>query len=398
MPIPPVPSANPLFFMVACEPSGDLLGARLIHALRHAHPAARFVGVGGERMVAAGLETLFPQAELAVFGLFELLPKIPRILARLQQTAEAVLRLNPAAVITIDGQDFSARLAKKIHHSPIPHIHYVAPTVWAWRPGRAKKIARLYHHLLTLFPFEPPYFEKEQLPTTFVGHAVIETGADQGDAARFRHTHGLGPDQPILCVLPGSRRSEIKRLAPVFGQTLALLNIPNLVVVVPAVAQTLAFLQPFLAAWPLKPLVITQDCEKYDAFAASRVALAASGTVSLELGLAGLRHAIAYQLNPLTVLAYRHLIKVKYANLINLLHDQPIVPELLQQDCTPVKLAETIHRLWQDEALRSRQHQAFAAMRAMLSAGTVLPSVKAAQTIEAVRLNFPRNQPLLASS
>lgn len=375
---------TPCFFLVACEPSGDLLGARLIHGLRkYLKGQVRFIGVGGERMVAEGLETLFPQAELALFGLFELLPKIPHILYRLKQTANAVLQQKPVAVITIDGPDFSARLAKKLKGKGIPLIHYVAPTVWAWRPGRAKKIAKLYDHLLALFPFEPPYFEKESLATTFIGHSVIENGADKGDAQRFRQSHNIPPDKAILCVLPGSRRSEIKRLAPVFGQTLKRLkrSLHDPLVVVPAVPQIAGYLQPYLDAWPVKPLVVMDDQNKYDCFAAARAALAASGTISLELALAGTPHAIAYKLNPLTLLAYRHMIKVKYANLVNLLHDRLIVPEHLQYDCTAEKLAETVEKLWSDETLRSEQHKAFQSVKSMLSAGDMMPSEKAAEVV-----------------
>lgn len=374
----------PCFFLVACEPSGDLLGARLMRALRDVlNGQVRFAGVGGERMQAEGLDSLYHQKELALFGLIEILPKIPRVLYRLKQTADAARALKPAAVITIDGQDFSARLAKKLKDSGIPHIQYVAPTVWAWREGRAKKVARLYDHMMVLFPFEPPYFTREGLPTSFVGHAVTENGAERGDATRFRAAHNIAEDKDILCILPGSRRSEIKRLAPAFGETLGLLKqrLGDPVVVLPTVPQIRDYLEGFVKSWPVQPLWISEDQDKYDAFAASRAALAASGTITLELGLARLVHAIAYKIHPVSVMIFRRMVKVKYANLINLLLNRRVIPEILQKEVTPEHLAQTVETLWCDEQVRTQQQEAFVAMKALLTAGDVPPSIKAAHVV-----------------
>lgn len=375
---------GPTFFIVACEPSGDLLGARLMQALRKKlQGKVNFAGVGGERMQAEGMQPLFHQSELALFGLFELVPKIPRVLYRLHQTAKAVKAMKPAALITIDGQDFSARLAKQCKGLGIPLIQYVAPTVWAWREGRAKKCAGLYDHMLTLFPFEPSYFVKEGLPTTFVGHCVLENGVEQGDAARFRTAHNIPADKQIISILPGSRRSEIKRLAPVFGAVLARLkdSLDNPVIVVPTVPQIHDYLMAFVKEWPVQPIILMDDVGKYDAFAASNIALAASGTVTLELALAGLPHVLAYKMHPFTVMIYRHLIKVKYAGLINLLFNRLVVPEFLQQNCTAEALAKSMETLWADEAARAAQKQAFLNMRGMLTAGGQLPSAVIAQTV-----------------
>lgn len=374
----------PCFFLVACEPSGDLLGARLMAALRKiTNGHVRFEGVGGERMQTQGLVPLFQQSELALFGLFELLPKIPHILKRLNETAGAVKRIKPNAVITIDGPDFSFRLAKKLQTTDIPLIHYVAPTVWAWRAGRAKKIAKLYDHLLAILPFEPPYFEKVGLPCTFVGHSVMEQGADQGDANRFHADMQIPRGMKVITVLPGSRRSEIKRLAPIFAQTLKQLQplTEGFKVIVPTIPQVLDFLSPYLKTWPIKPIVLVGDKEKYDAFAASHVALAASGTVALELAIAKTPHIIAYKLNALTVLLYRWLIKVKFANLTNLLLNRAVVPEFLQDNCTPEKMAKTLFDLWSDESLRSEQRKCFAEVNSMLVNGDMPPSEKAARVV-----------------
>lgn len=374
----------PCFFLVACEPSGDLLGARLMAALKHLlNGNVRFEGVGGERMQAEGMKPLFQQSELALFGLFELLPKIPHVLKRLAETIAAAKRIRPDAVVTIDGPDFSFRLAKALKGEGIPLIHYVAPTVWAWRPGRAKKVAKIYDHLLAILPFEPPYFEKVGLPCTFVGHTVMEQGADKGDIERFYIDMQIPRNMKIITVLPGSRRSEIKRLAPIFAETLKQLQpmTEGFKVIVPTIPQVLDYLGPYIKNWPIKPLVVLGDQQKYDAFAASHVALAASGTVALELALAGTPHIIAYKLNALTVLLYRWLIKVKFANLTNLLLNRLVVPEFLQQFCTPEAMSKKLFELWSDAGARNTQRKAFDEIKTMLVNGDMPLSEKAARVV-----------------
>ncbi len=374
----------PCFFIVACEPSGDLLGAKLMIALRAiTRGHVRFEGVGGERMQAEGLNTLFQLSELTLFGVFEVIPKIPHVLKRLDETARSVRLIKPSAVITIDGPDFSFRLAKKLQKENIPLIHYVAPTVWAWRPGRARKVAKLYDHMMAILPFEPPYFEKVGLPCTFVGHSIMEQGADKGDAARFRAMMNIPDNVKVITVLPGSRRSEIKRLAPVFAQTLKHMQpfIHGCKVIVPTLPHVLDFLSPYLKDWPIKPTVLLGDQQKYDAFAASHVALAASGTVALELAMAGTPHIIAYKLNPLTVLLCRWFIKVKFANLVNLLLDRRVVPEFLQHHCTPEKMSSAMYELWSDDMPRNAQRDAFAEVKRMLTFDEIPPSEKAARVV-----------------
>lgn len=376
----------PLVFLIAGEPSGDVLGARLMAALKDATGGqVRFAGIGGERMVAEGLESLFPLDELALFGLAELLPKLPNLIRRLRQTVQEILRLRPDAVVTIDAPDFGFRVAKRIRKSgaDIPLIHYVAPTVWAWRPGRAKKIAGFLDHLLVLLPFEPPYFEAEGLGCTFVGHSIVEGGADKGNAVRFRAAHGLPGDAPILTVLPGSRRSEVAALLPDFGAALARLKErhPHLIVAVPTVPQVADAVRSATKAWPLPTIVVEGDQDKYDAFAASTAALAASGTVALELALAGVPAIIAYRIHPLTYRLYRRLIRVSYVNLVNIMLDRALVPELLQQDCTPEKLAGAVDRLLTDPAARQAQKDGVAQVARWLGQGDVPPSRRAAEAV-----------------
>jgi lipid-A-disaccharide synthase len=378
-------TAAPLFFLIAGETSGDLLGARLMHALKtKLNNNVRFAGIGGPRMVNEGLDVFFPQAELAHFGVFELFRHIPHILKRIRQTIAEIKRLKPAALITIDAPDFSFRVAKKLKGVGIPLIHYVAPTVWAWRPGRAEKIAEFLDHLLVLLPFEPPYFIREGLGCTFVGHPIVESGAEKGDAGRFRARFGIGAEAPLLAVLPGSRRGEISRLMPVFGEAMAKLKTRHrdLRVVIPAAPGFTATLKDLSRDW-LVPVTITEsDRDKYDAFAASRAALACSGTVALELAMACLPAVIAYKISALTYAAFRRLIKVKYVNLVNLMHDRPVVPELLQSDCTADKLADAVDKLLSDESARQRQKEGLADVATWLGYGQfVTPSERAADTV-----------------
>jgi lipid-A-disaccharide synthase len=376
--------SGPLVFLIAGEPSGDVLGARLMAALsRRTGGTVRFAGIGGERMMEQGLDPLFPLDELALFGLAELLPKLPSLIRRLGQTADAIRQARPDVVVTIDAPDFCFRVAKRIRAEGIPVVHYVAPTVWAWRPGRARKLAGLVDHLLALLPFEPPYFHREGLACTFVGHPVVETGAGQGDGARLRARYGIAPDAPLVCVLPGSRNSEVSRLLPVFGTTLALLaeRHPGLRAVVPTVPQMSGRVRAAAASWSVPTVVVEGDEGKYDAMAASTVALAASGTVALELALSRLPAVIAYRLHPVTVALYRRLIRVKYANLVNIMLDRMLVPELLQEECTPDRLAAALSTLLDDPAARRVQIEGVSEVARWLGHGGPGPSERAAEVV-----------------
>jgi lipid-A-disaccharide synthase len=377
----------PVFFLIAGEASGDLLGARLMRALRgKLNGEAHFTGIGGPKMQAEGLELLFPHTELMHFGIVEVLRHIPQILKRIDETAQAVLRAQPAALITIDSPDFCFRVAKRVKKragDKIPLIHYVAPTVWAWRAGRAKKIAKFLDHLLAVFPFEPPYFTREGLGCTFVGHSIVEGSADKGDGEAFRSAHKIPSDAPLLTVLPGSRTSEISRLLPVFRESVRILRErhPDLHIVVPTVPHLISRVTTEVAAWGLPAHIVESDRDKYDAFAASTAALACSGTVALELALARLPAVIAYKINVLTYLLLRHVIRVKYANLVNIMHDREIVPEFLQNDCKPEKLAEAVDVLLSKKAARKEQISYLEATGEWLGRGQFVPSERAAETI-----------------
>jgi lipid-A-disaccharide synthase len=376
----------PFIFIIAGEPSGDAIGAALIAALRERTDGRmRVEGIGGERMRAEGLTSLVPLADLAVAGVAEVLPRAPLILRRVLETVAAVQRLRPDAVVTIDSSGFSWRVAHRLRRrgERLPLIHYVAPMVWAWRGGRARRMARWYDHLLTLLPFEPPYFERVGLPASHVGHPVLESGAERGDAARSRGEHGIGADELVLSVLPGSRGGEVRRLLPIFGAALAKLEaaIGPFRVAVPTVDIVADLVAEGVRGWPGAPILLRGAEAKHDAFAASRAALAASGTVALELALAGLPMVIAYRLNPLTEALLDRVLKVRQVNLVNLILGRPVVPEYLRGDCTPEKLANGLAELIRDERVRTAHREGYDEAIRRLRADGTSPSHNAADTI-----------------
>jgi lipid-A-disaccharide synthase len=377
---------TPFVFLVTGEPSGDALGGRLIAALRQRTGGnLRIAGIGGERMREEGLESLVPLGDLAVAGVAEVLPRAPLILRRVRETVTAILTLRPDAVVTIDSSGFSWRVAHGLRRrgATLPLIHYVAPMVWAWRAGRARRMARWYDHLMTLLPFEPPYFERVGLSCGYVGHPVLESGADRGDAVLFRSTHGLAKDAVLITVLPGSRQAEVTRLLPIFGTALCRLQrlIGPFRVAVPTVATVAATVAKAVHSWPGVPIIVRRPEAKYDAFAASRAALAASGSVTLELALARLPMVTAYRLNPLTEKFLERALKVRQVNLINLLLGEPLIAELLGPNCTPEGLATALAELITDERVRAEHRQRYDEAMRRLEVGGVSPSLRAADQI-----------------
>ena len=373
-------------FIVTGEPSGDVLGGALIAALRQRTGGRlKVAGIGGERMREQGLDSLVPLADLAIMGVAEVLPRARVIMRRVRETVAAVRAMRPDAVVTIDSSGFSWRVAHALRRrgETLPLIHYVAPMVWAWRAGRARRMARWYDHLMTLLPFEPPYFERVGLSCSFVGHPVIDCGADRGDGRRFRTLHGVAADDLLITVLPGSRSAEVRRLLPIFGVVLRRLEdlVGAFRVVVPTVAMVAEVVAGAAAGWPGNAILVQQPAEKYDAFAASRVALAASGSVALELALARLPMVVAYRLNPLTEALLDRVLRVRQVNLVNLLADRPVVPELLGPNCTPARLAASLAELVSDERVRGAHLRSYDEAVRRLAAGGVSPSVRAADQI-----------------
>ncbi|XDA99721.1 lipid-A-disaccharide synthase [Sulfitobacter sp. LCG007] len=338
-------------FLIAGEPSGDRLGGALMAGLRSLEPGIAFDGVGGERMIAQGLESRFPMDELSVMGIAEVLPKYRALMRRIEETADAVVAKRPDVLITIDSPDFSLRVARRVKaRAPeVRTVHYVAPTVWAWRAGRAEKMSRMIDHVLALFPFEPPYMTAHGMDCDFVGHPVVsEPVATDAEVARFREEFGLG-EAPVLLVLPGSRRGEVSRLAPVFGASLppVLDRHPDMRLVLPAAAPVAAAVQDAVRDWPVPVTVLdprglpakVAARQKRAAFRAASVALAASGTVSLELAAASTPMVIAYDMNWLSRTIIRMMMKVDTVTLVNLVSDTRVVPEFIAADCRPEKIA-----------------------------------------------------------
>lgn len=376
-------TGTPLIFITAGEPSGDQLGADLMAALTaRTEGRIRFAGIGGPLMESQGLKSLLPMTELAVMGLVEVLPRARHLLRRIRETEAAARDLGPDAIVTVDAPGFNFRLAKRLHGAGMPLIHYVAPTVWAWRPGRARKIARFLDHLLVLLPFEPPYFEREGLACTFVGHPAV-AGVARGDGPEFRIAHGIDPDAPLLAVLPGSRRGEVTRLLPPFGAAVSKLaaEIPGLHVVTVTVPGVHDLVADAVADWPVPVTVVQDTSARKHAFAAANAAIAASGTVTLELAAVRVPCVVAYRMAPLTMAIARALVKVKWVNFINLTLGRGVIPELIQEQATPDRLAAEAGRLLTDAQARDAQTQAIDEALTELGEGGPNPSDRAAEVV-----------------
>ncbi len=376
-------------FLVAGEPSGDRLGGALMEGLKTLVPDVEFDGVGGPLMQAQGLNSRFPMSELSVMGLVEVLPKFFHLKRRIAETAQAVLDTRPDVLITIDSPDFSLRVAKIVKaSSDIRTIHYVAPSVWAWRPGRADKMAKVIDHVLALLPFEPPYMERAGMDCDFVGHPVVnEPIASDQDIQKFRADHELG-NAPIVLALPGSRRGEVERLAPIFGAALDefLKDRTDTRVVVPAVAHMVDAVTDHITDWPGQPVVVDPrklpsdeaQIQKRAAFAAADLALAASGTVSLELAAQATPMVIAYNLNWLTTLIAKRMVKLDTVTLVNLVSDSHAVPECLLEYCDPMKIADALKQV---AAAPDAQNRAMATTMERLGRGGEAPGLRAARAV-----------------
>ena len=344
-------------FIIAGEPSGDKLGGALMAGLRHLRPDVQFDGVGGVMMQAQGLNSRFLMDELSVMGIAEVLPKYRHLKRRIAQTAQAVIDTNPDVLITIDSPDFSLRVAKLVKKSSdIRCVHYVAPTVWAWRPKRAAKMAKMIDHVLALFPFEPPYMEAEGMDCDFVGHPVAaEPVASEDEKDAFHAKYGLKKAAILLLVLPGSRKGEVTRLAKVLGEALKtiLAKHPDMRVVVPAAGPVAKLVEQETKEWPIVPIVLDPRGRKLDevmvekraAFAAADFAIAVSGTVALELAAARTPMISAYDLNWLSRIVIKRMVKIDTGNLINLVSDTRHVPEFIGEKCRADLISEGLEKL-----------------------------------------------------
>ncbi|MFW2544467.1 lipid-A-disaccharide synthase [Primorskyibacter sp. 2E107] len=372
-------------FITAGEASGDKLGAALMQGLKTLMPDVSFRGIGGPRMAAEGLESLFPMDEISIMGIGEILREYRNLKARIRQTADAVIAEKPDVLITIDLPEFSLRVNRLVKAvSDVRVVHYVAPTVWAWRPGRAKKMAAHVDQVLALLPFEPPYMEAAGIACDFVGHPVVmDPQASDADAKDFRARHGISG--PLALMLPGSRRSEIARLMPIFSQVAARLHAtrPQLRLVVPAAPNVADAVRDAVANWPGAPLVITPDddsdgAEKRAAFRAADVALAASGTVSLELAAAGTPMVIAYDMSWLSRQIIGRMLLVDTVTLVNLVSETRAVPEFIGNKCQPDPIASAVLSVLDDPRA---QDAAMALTMQRLGQGQDFPGLRAARAV-----------------
>ena len=375
-------------FLVAGEPSGDRLGAALMAGLRTLAPDVTFAGVGGPLMQAEGMESLFPMEELSVMGIAEVLPKYRHLKRRIRETAHAVIDSGVQALITIDSPDFCLRVARIVKDArpDLRTIHYVAPSVWAWRPGRAAKMVKIIDHVLALLPFEPPYMTAAGMTCDFVGHPVVaEPLATPAERA------ALAGEGPLILALPGSRRGEVSRLAPVLGKVLERVRAahPKARVALPTVRGVADLVADLTADWPIRPQIITDPALKRGAFVAADVALAASGTVSLELAANACPMVIAYRLHPISFWLMRRAALIDTVTLVNLVSETRAVPEFLGPECSADRIAPALLDLLHPGPARQAQLDAMALTMQRLGQGGEPPGLRAARSVLSALMPLP---------
>lgn len=375
-----------LVYLIAGEPSGDMLGARLMRALKELNPDIKFAGVGGDNIEKEGITSLFNISDLAIMGAIEVIPSIPKVLRHIKETVDDIISKKPDVVITIDSWSFSVRVHKALRKKKIKvlQMHYVAPQVWAWKKGRAKTMYKYIDHLLTLFPNEPAYFTPYHLKADFVGHPAIESSMVTADKSEFLAKYHIPDDKRIVLVLPGSRHNEVAHLLPTFLATVRELKAenPDLYFVLPTVKTVEKRVREMVKEDKSDILVINTQQERYAAAKGAVAAIAASGTVALELAIIDVPHLVAYRVPALTAFLARIFTNIKYINLTNILLDRPVVPELLQGDCNKDKLISIVNDLLNTHSeLYQKEKAAFKDLRQVLGLGEEHPSQKAAKII-----------------
>lgn len=373
--------------LVAAEASGDVLGADLARAIRARLGAehVRFVGVGGARMAEQGVESPFDISDLSILGLFEGLLAYRKVIDRVEQAAALAAREKPDIAVLIDSWGFTLRVAQALRRADpdMPLVKYVAPQVWASRPGRAKTLAGAVDHLLAINAMDAPFFEREGLQTTFVGNAALAREHTEADPGRLRAAIGAGPDDPILLVLPGSRPAEIRRVMPPFMEAAGRLKAerPTLRIVLPAAATVAAEVKARAAAQSFEVCVIEDEGLKYDAMKAATVALACSGTVTTELALAGCPMVVGYRVGEITYQILRHLVRTRYITLFNIAAGEAAAPEFIQHACNGAALATAVAARLDDPGLRKGQIADQNAALLKMGRGGPDPAEQAAQVV-----------------
>jgi lipid-A-disaccharide synthase len=372
-------------FLIATEESGDRLGANLMKVLRQRlGDAVQFEGIGGRAMAREGLESLFPIEELSIIGLAAVVKELPKILGLIKETAMAVTEAAPDILVIIDSPDFTHRVARRVRaKSPrLPIVDYVSPSVWAWRPGRARAMLKYVDHVLALLPFEPEAYRRlHGPPCTYVGHPLTEQLASLRPNADEAARRAQSP--PVLLVLPGSRRSEIRHHMAVFGQAVARLQEQGVAfeLMLPTMPHLQEAVVDAVKGWPVQPQVVIGEQDKRAAFRIAHAALAKSGTVTLELALAGVPMVTGYRVGAMEAWILRRAIKVNSVILANLVIGQNVIPEFLQEDCTAEKLAAALREVLSDSDLRRRQLEAFGKIDGIMSTGNQPPSARAADIV-----------------
>lgn len=378
--------------MVAGEASGDELGYKLMAALKRRTPVS-FIGVGGPRMEAEGLTSFFPMADIAVMGIVPVIKKLPTLLARIRETTNKIIAARPDILVIIDSPDFTHRVAKRVRKAlpDLPVVDYVSPSVWAWRPGRAKAMRAYVDHVLALLPFEPAAHQRLHGPAcTYVGHPLTEILTTLRPSPAEAQRRDAYPVR--LLVLPGSRRSEIRRLLAVFGETVARVArvVPDLDIVLPAVPHLHDDIVAGVQSWSIKPRIVSGVDTKYEAFRTARAALAASGTVTLELALSQVPTVVAYKVSRLEE-QLKYLITVSTIVLPNLILGENAVPEFLQADANPEQLSAALLPLLGDTPERTQQMKAFAKLDDLMRLPEGTPSDKAAEIVLMTAQDLNRN-------
>ncbi|UGY03360.1 lipid-A-disaccharide synthase [Bradyrhizobium quebecense] len=378
------PSSGRRIFLIATEESGDRLGAALMKVLRQRlGDAVQFSGVGGREMTGEGIDPLFPIEELSIIGFAAVVKQLPKILQLIRRTADAVLADAPDMLVIIDSPDFTHRVARRVRarNPNIAIVDYVSPSVWAWRPGRARAMRGYVDHVLALLPFEPEEYRKLQgPPCSYVGHPLTEQLTSLRPNEEEQKRRDAQP--PVLLVLPGSRRSEIRHHLALFGAALGELNKHTpFELVLPTMPHLEAMVREGVASWPMVPRLAVGEIEKRAAFRVARAALAKSGTVTLELALSGIPMVTAYRVGAAEAFILRRAIRVSSVILANLVIGSDIIPEFLQENCTPDKLAQALGDVLADSPDRLRQLVAFATMDGKMSTGDQPPSVRAADIV-----------------
>lgn len=375
-------------FIIAGEDSGDQLGEAVIAELqRRSGLDVECIGVGGRRMETLGFQSIFPMDDIAVMGIMPVLKRLPLLLRRIQDTTDAIVAAKPDAVLLIDSPDFTHRVAKKVRSAApeIPLIDYVCPSVWAWRQGRARKMAKYVDHVLALLPFEPKELEAlSGPPATYVGHPLIER-LDAFTPAKEERSPVT--EKKVLLLLPGSRSAEVRALLPVMRQTIELLQQRGRVeideIIVPTVPKVVEEIREFVASLPVDVSIVTETDEKRAAFRKAHAALAASGTVCLELGLAQVPMIAIYKLDFIARRIIETFFKGWSPNLVNLILDRPLVSEFYNQQVLPPNLARGLETLLTNQTLRKYQQEGFDELRkTMLLPNGQLPAAKAVDVIE----------------